>query len=69
MAPYHIAHELATMSYKDRATFNLLMVESGWADSFPIYPSIPKHCDLVMPHEAAKDAYDRKKMHGLIKRC
>jgi len=61
MAPCYSAEELASMSPKDRATFNLLMVESGWAASFPIYPSLPKHSDLVMLQQAAKDAFEDKK--------
>jgi endonuclease YncB( thermonuclease family) len=58
MAPSYTAQELAAMSYKDRATFNLLMVESGWAAPFPIYPSIPKYYDLMMLQETARDACD-----------
>lgn len=61
IAPYYSAEELASMTRKERATFNLLMVESGWAASFPIYPSIPRYVDLVMLQEAAKDAYDNKR--------
>lgn len=61
IAPSYSAKERASMSRKDRATFNLLMIESGWAASFPIYPSIPRYADLVMLQEAAKDAYDHKK--------
>ncbi len=58
MAPNYNASELASMTRRERATFNLLMVESGWAASFPIYPSLPKHVDLVMLQEAAKDAFE-----------
>jgi endonuclease YncB( thermonuclease family) len=58
MAPSYNASELASMTRRERATFNLLMVESGWAASFPIYPSLPKHVDLVMLQEAAKDAFE-----------
>lgn len=58
MAPSYTAQELASMTYKDRATFNLLMIESGWAASLAIYPSIPKYYDLILLQEAAKDAYD-----------
>lgn len=61
MAPYYRADELASLSFKDRATFNLLMVVSGWAASFAIYPSIPKHMDLIMLQEAGKDAFDNNK--------
>lgn len=61
MAPNYTAKERESMSRKDRATFNLLMVESGWAATFSIYPSIPKYQDLVMLQEAAKDAFDNNK--------
>lgn len=60
MAPYYSAKELAGMSRKDRATFNLLMVDIGWAASFPIYPSIPSYLDLIMLQESAKNAIDTK---------
>jgi hypothetical protein len=49
------------MSVKDRATFNLLMVDSGWAASFPIYPSLPKYADLVLLQEVAQDAFENHK--------
>ncbi|NIO38331.1 nuclease [Candidatus Bathyarchaeota archaeon] len=61
VAPYYTAKERKTMSRRDRATFNLLMVKSGWGASFPIYPSIPRMVDLVMLQQDAKKAYtDRK---------
>jgi len=37
------------------------MVDSGWAASFPIYPSIPKYSDLRLLREAAKDAIENKR--------
>ena len=61
MAPSYSSTELASMTRKERATFNLLMVESGWAATFPIYPSIPSYADLVLLQEVAKDACDNKK--------
>lgn len=61
MAPSYTPEELESLSRKARATFKLLMVESGWAASFPIYPSIPKYIDLVMLQQAAKDAYENGK--------
>lgn len=61
MAPHYTPGELESLSRRQRATFNLLMVQSGWATSFPIYPSIPKYADLVMLQETAKDAYQNKK--------
>lgn len=61
MAPSYTSAELASLSYEDRATFNLLMITSGWAASFPIYPSIPKYRDLLMLQEAAEDAIDNQR--------
>lgn len=57
ISPYYTPKELGIMSYKDRSTFNLLLVESGWAASFPIYPSLPKYKDLVLLQEAAENAF------------
>lgn len=61
MSPYYSPTELEQLSYKDRATFNLFMLESGWAATFVIYPSLPKYRDLVLLQEVAKEAYDGKK--------
>jgi endonuclease YncB( thermonuclease family) len=36
MSPYYSPAELEQLSYKDRATFNLFMLESGWAATFVI---------------------------------
>lgn len=58
IAPNYTQTERETMSRKERATFNLLMVESGWAASFIIYPSLPSHPDLVLMHSAAKRAQE-----------
>ncbi len=58
MAPNYNAEERAAMSIRDRATFNLLMVDNGWAASFPIYPSLPKHADMVLLQEAGKNALE-----------
>ena len=57
IAPKYSAKERASMTLKERATFNLMMVDSGWAASFIIYPSIPKHADLVLMREAGEDAF------------
>lgn len=61
IAPSYSKGELGTMSDKDRATFNLLMIESGWAASFPIYPSLPKYRDLLLLQSVAEDAYKNGK--------
>ena len=61
IAPNYSAEEREKMTRSERATFNLLMVEDGWAAPFPIYPSVPGYPDLVLLRDAAKDAYDNKK--------
>lgn len=60
MAPNYDKKELATLPRSERATFNLLMIESGWAASFPVYPSLPKYADLVMLQKAAENAFENK---------
>jgi endonuclease YncB( thermonuclease family) len=61
LAPYYSKQELAALSLKERATFNLLMVESGWAAPFLIYPSLPKYRDLVLFHSAAQEAVEQRR--------
>jgi endonuclease YncB( thermonuclease family) len=61
MAPNYSAEERVRMSRQERATFNLLMVMEGWAAPFPIYPSLPKHIDLVLLQEAGKEAVEGRK--------
>lgn len=61
MAPYYNGEEISTMSLMDRATFNLMMIDSGWAATLPIYPSLPKHLDLELLQDSAKSAYEAKK--------
>lgn len=43
-----------------RRTFNLEMVENGWAAFFPIYPSLPKNDDLNQTIAAAETAWDNR---------
>ncbi|MDY6833974.1 MAG: hypothetical protein SVY53_04145 [Chloroflexota bacterium] len=54
------------MSPREKATFNLLMMESGWAAPFPIFPSLPKHEDLNLMNEMGKEAVKQKKGAGGI---
>ena len=61
ISPSYTNKELEQLSPMQRATFNLLMVSSGWAASFPIYPSLPKYSDLILLQEVGKDAYDNNK--------
>lgn len=56
IAPQYSEDERRTLSYKEQATFNLLMVESGWAAPFLIYPSLPKYHDLKLFRSCAKEA-------------
>ena len=56
IAPNYSKSELATLTDDDRKTFNLLMLESGWAASIIIYPNLPKNKDLRMAREAVKNA-------------
>ncbi|MBN1310421.1 MAG: thermonuclease family protein [Anaerolineae bacterium] len=57
IAPSYSSEELESLSEWQRATFNLLMVQAGWAATLIIYPSVPKYQDLVMLRDAAKEAY------------
>ena len=61
LAPNYSESERRDMPRKERATFNLLLVESGWAAPFPIYPSLPRYSDLVLLQTAAKEAFTNKR--------
>lgn len=61
IAPTYTKKELLDLSLKERATFNLLLVESGWAATFPIYPSLPKYDDMLLLRDAAETAYETKR--------
>lgn len=56
VAPDFSAAERKTMSRKERSTFNLDLVGSGWAAPFVIYPSIPGEQDLPLLVDAAATA-------------
>lgn len=60
IAPSYTHDERERMSRYDRRTFNLQMIESGWAAPFIIFPSIPGHHDLTLFHELAKQAHNEK---------
>ena len=60
MAPSYTKKELSNIPFSDRSTFNLLMIKSGWAASFPIYPSIPKYEDLILLQQNGKDAFENR---------
>ena len=44
-----------------RKTFNLEMIESGWAAFFPIYPSLPNNDDFNTTVAAAESAWTNQK--------
>lgn len=56
VAPDYTATELRTLPRRERATFNLDLVATGWAAPFIIYPSIPGELDLPLLIEAAVGA-------------
>lgn len=61
IAPWYSDDERANLSELDRATFNLQMIDSGWAASFPIFPGLPKYNDLVLMRERARDAVTQRR--------
>jgi len=58
IAPSYSKAELATISFDQRKTFNLLLLESGWAASIIIYPNLPKNSDLRLAQQGVKNAVE-----------
>lgn len=56
VAPNYSAKERQALSRKERQTFNLDLIESGWASPFVIFPNIPGELDLPLYIEAAVTA-------------
>ncbi len=61
IAPYYSSDEKISLSELERATFNLLMIDTGWAAPFPIFPGLPKYRDLVLMQDRACDAFESKR--------
>ncbi len=61
VAPSYEPEELVGMTPVQRATFNLLMIENGWAAPFPIFPSLPRYSDLVLFQSVAEAASVQKR--------
>lgn len=61
VAPSYSARERKMMTRRQRATFNLDMIESGWAAPFIIFPSIPGELELPLFLEMAVQARDMKR--------
>lgn len=60
VAPNYTRQERENLTLLERATFNLLMINNGWAASFPIFPSLPKYHDLVLLQDGAEKAFKNK---------
>ena len=58
VAPSYSSREIRHMTREERATFNLNMVESGWAAPFVLFPSIPGELDLPIFLTAASHAME-----------
>ena len=58
IAPWFNRDELPPFGDPERRTFNLQMLETGWAALFIIYPSLPKPQDFQLAVDAAADAFD-----------
>lgn len=56
VAPSYSSTELRDMTRQERATFNLNLIESGWAAPFVLYPVIPGELDLPLFLGAAAKA-------------
>jgi hypothetical protein len=53
--------ERETLPLSKRKTFNLMMVEAGWAVPFVIYPSLPRKKDLELLRKAGELARKEKR--------
>ncbi len=56
VAPSYSRSERDNMSRRERATFNLDLVDSGWAAPFVLFPSIPGELDLPLFLDSAEQA-------------
>ena len=61
VSPGYSTREISVMSRLERATFNLNMIESGWAAPFILFPSIPGELDLPLFIELAVAAQTEKR--------
>lgn len=58
VAPSYSSKELASMTRRERATFNLDLIESGWAAPFVVFPNIPGELDMPLYLETATSAME-----------
>ncbi|MFK7995068.1 MAG: hypothetical protein AB8B87_13070 [Granulosicoccus sp.] len=59
VAPSYSKKERDEMTRRERRTFNLDLIDSGWATPFVIFPSIPGELDLPLFIEFAVDAKEQ----------
>ena len=58
IAPWYTKEELNDGA--DRTTFNINMIETGWAAFFPFYPTLPRNRDMNFAIRRAEHAWDSK---------
>lgn len=58
VAPSYSSKELSNMTRNERATFNLDLIESGWAAPFVLFPNIPGELDLPIFLATATEAQE-----------
>ncbi|MFD2165504.1 thermonuclease family protein [Thalassotalea euphylliae] len=61
VSPSYSTREISSMTRRERATFNLDMLASGWAAPFILYPTIPNEADLPLFIEVVTEAINDKK--------
>lgn len=61
IAPSYSKKERKQMTRRERATFNLNMIESGWAAPFILFPNIPGELDLPLYLEVSVSALELQK--------
>ena len=61
VAPSYSKKERKNMTRQERATFNLNMIESGWAAPFILFPNIPGELDLPIFLDLAVDAKKQRR--------
>lgn len=61
VAPSYSKKERKNMTRRERATFNLNIIESGWAAPFILFPNIPGELDLPLFLELSINAKEQGK--------
>lgn len=61
VAPSYSKLERESMTRAQRATFNLDLIQSGWAAPFVLFPSIPGELDLPLYLEMAVEAVENNR--------